>query len=119
MAIVMANCPYSLPAAPGIRPTGRKTAISTVVVAMIGEATVFIAAIVASFPFMPFSMLTCTASTTTIASSTTRPMASTRPSSEKTLIEKPNSGKTMNAPTSETGIAMIGTIVARMFCRNR
>lgn len=86
---------------------------------MIGEATVFIAAIVASRPFMPFSIFTWTASTTTMASSTTSPIASTSPSSEKTLIENPNSGKTIKAPISETGIAISGTIVARMFCRKR
>ena len=58
-----------------------------------------------------------TASTTTIASSTTMPMASTRPSSESTLIEKPSSGKKMNAPTSDTGTVISGISVARQFCR--
>ena len=58
-----------------------------------------------------------TASTTTIASSTTMPMARTRPSSESTLIEKPSSGKNMNAPTSETGTVRSGMSVARQFCR--
>ena len=58
-----------------------------------------------------------TASTTTIASSTTMPIASTRPSSESTLIEKPSSGKKMNAPTSETGTVISGISVARQFCR--
>jgi hypothetical protein len=49
-----------------------------------------------------------TASTTTMASSTTRPMASTRPNSDSVLIEKPNSGKSMKVPTSDTGTASSG-----------
>lgn len=62
---------------------------------------------------MPAAMLTCAASTTTIASSTTSPIASTSPSSEMMLIENPMSGKSMKAPTSDTGIATSGMIVAR------
>ncbi len=66
---------------------------------------------------MPCSMWCMTASTTTIASSTTMPIASTRPSSDSTLIEKPISGKNMNAPISETGTVISGMSVARQFCR--
>ena len=66
---------------------------------------------------MPCSMWCMTASTTTIASSTTIPIASTRPSSDSTLIEKPISGKNMNAPISETGTVISGISVARQFCR--
>ena len=90
-----------------------KTASSTTVVATIGEATLRIASIAASRDFMPRSMLTCAASTTTIASSTTSPIANTRPNSEMMLIEKPNSGNKMNVPMSETGMATSGMSVAR------
>ena len=85
--------------------------------AMTGPDTSSIALIVASFGSMPCSMWCITASTTTIASSTTMPMARTRPSSESTLIEKPSSGKNMNAPTSDTGTVISGMSVARQFCR--
>jgi len=54
------------------------------------------------------SMWRCTPSTTTTASSTTKPMASTNPNIESVLIEKPNSGKKTNVPTSETGTASNG-----------
>ena len=83
-----------------------------------GPDTSSIALKVASFGVIPCSMWCMTASTTTIASSTTMPIASTRPSSESTLIEKPSSGKKMNAPTSETGTVSSGISVARQFCRN-
>ena len=90
-----------------------KTASSTTVVAMIGEATLRIASAVASRGFMPAAIFTCTASTTTIASSTTSPMASTSPSSEMMLIVNPSSGKSAKAPMSDTGMATSGMIVAR------
>ena len=52
-------------------------------------------------------------SSTTMASSTTSPMASTSASSVSTLIEKPASAITPNAPTSETGITSTGMTVVR------
>ncbi len=68
---------------------------------------------------MPASMFFATASITTIASSTTRPVANTRPSSVSWLIEKPNTLMKAKVPTSEIGIARLGTTVARQSCRNR
>ena len=111
--IVTANCWNSRPEIPSTNDIGMKTASSTTVVATIGEATLRIASIAASRDFMPRSMLTCAASTTTIASSTTSPIANTSPNSEMMLIEKPNSGKKMNVPMSETGMATSGMSVAR------
>ena len=73
----------------------------------------------ASFGVMPSSMWRSTPSTTTIASSTTRPMASTRPNRESVLMEKPNTGKSMNVPTSDTGTASSGIRVARQPCKKR
>ena len=57
-------------------------------------------------------MFTWTASTTTIASSTTIPIASTSPNNDRTLTVNPNIGKTINAPSNETGIATVGISVA-------
>ena len=103
---------------PPMNPTGTNTALRISAMAMTGPETSSIALIVASFGSIPCSMWCITASTTTIASSTTMPIARTRPSSERTLIEKPRSGKNMNAPTSETGTVSSGISVARQFCRN-
>ena len=63
-------------------------------------------------------MIFSTASTTTIASSTTMPIASTSPNSVSMLIEKPISSRPAMVPTSDTGMASIGMIVARMLPRN-
>ncbi len=92
--------------------TGTNTATRTSVVAMTGAVTSSMAFSVACLGFMPFSIFTCTASTTTIASSTTIPIASTSPRSERTFIEKPSTGKRMKAPTSDTGIAIVGMSAA-------
>ena len=89
-----------------------KTATNTRVVAITGAVTLRMASNVASLADIPFSMLTWTASTTTMASSTTIPMASTSPSRDKTFIVKPSIGKNMNAPIRETGIARVGINVA-------
>jgi hypothetical protein len=44
-------------------------------------------------------------------------MASTRPKRDSVLMEKPNSGKSTNVPTSETGTASSGIKVARQLCK--
>ena len=100
-----------------MNPTGTNTAARMRAMATTGPDTSSIALTVASFGVIPCSMWCMTASTTTIASSTTMPIARTRPSSESTLIEKPSSGKKMNAPTSDTGTVSSGISVARQFCR--
>jgi len=98
---------------PAIPATGINTATKTRVVAIIGAVTLLMASSVASLVFIPFSILTCTASTTTMASSTTIPIASTKPSSESTLMVNPSNGKNIKAPIKETGIAIVGIRVAR------
>ena len=100
-----------------MKPTGTNTAARMRAIATTGPETSSIALRVAALGSMPCSMWCMTASTTTIASSTTMPIASTRPSSDSTLIEKPISGKNMNAPISETGTVISGMSVARQFCR--
>ena len=57
---------------------------------------------------MPSSRCRLTFSTTMIASSTTRPIASTSASNVSRLIEKPSASMTMNAPTSDRGMAITG-----------
>ena len=67
---------------------------------------------------MPVSCITrSTFSTTTMASSTSRPMASTMANMVSVLIEYPASDSTPKVPSSTTGTAMAGIIVARKFCR--
>ena len=68
---------------------------------------------------MPSAMLRSTFSTTTMASSTTMPTASTRPNIDRLLIEMPSTARIEKAPTSDTGMATTGMIVARQLCRNR
>ena len=111
--IVIANWLYSLPVSPGMNATGTNTAASTRVIVTIGVVISAIAARVASSGCRPRSRYFSTFSTTMIASSTTRPIASTSPQSVSVLIEKPKAAISANVATSETGIAIIGMIVAR------
>ncbi len=64
-------------------------------------------------------MTRSTFSTTTIASSTSSPIASTSPNIDSVLIEKPAADMIAKVPSSTTGTAIVGMIVARRFCRNR
>src|SRR5205823_1118309 len=89
MAIVTANCWYSLPVIPGMNAVGMKTAESTSAMPITGPEISSIARNAASFGARPSSMWRSTASTTTIASSTTSPIASTSPNSESVLMLKP------------------------------
>ena len=96
--------------------TGINTAIITSVVAIMGPVTSRIAAEVAALGDMPFSILTCTASTTTMASSTTIPIAKTSPNNDIELTVKSKIGKNIKAAISETGIANVGIRVALQSC---
>ena len=93
--------------------TGKNTATRTRVVAIMGAVTSRMASTVAGLDSIPLAILTWTASTTTMASSTTIPMASTSPSKDRLFTVKPNSGNATNAPSRETGMAMVGIRVAR------
>ena len=46
------------------------------------------------------------------------PIASTSPKSERLFSEKPSMAMTANVPTSDTGTAIMGMIVARQSWRN-
>ncbi|MCY1293145.1 hypothetical protein D9M70_423940 [compost metagenome] len=75
---------------------------------------------VASSGERPSSAITrSTFSTTTMASSTSRPMASTMANMVRVLMVKPNIASTPKVPSSTTGTARVGMMVARKFCRNR
>ena len=97
---------------------GMNTAHSTSEIAMTGPVTSSIAFRAASRGESPSASNRSTFSTTTIASSTTMPIASTSPNSERLFKENPSIPMIPSVPTSETGTATIGMIVARQFCRN-
>src|SRR5215831_10881418 len=78
------------PVKPGRNAAGRHTDISTSVMPMIGPSSWRMAALAASRPDMPFSMLWTAPSTTTMASSTTMPIASTIANRVEKLIVKPS-----------------------------
>ena len=117
MAIVTANCLNSVPVIPSSKREGRNTAASTKAMAITGPETSCMAANEAMRGFIPLSMCSCTASTTTMASSTTRPIASTIPNREIVLSENPSSGNMQNVEINDTGTAISGIRVARQFWR--
>ena len=98
--------------------TGTNTAAMTSVIDMMAPEISFIASIEAvRASLYPRSSLAWTASTTTMASSTTIAMASNNAESVSKFIEKPNTHRKKNVPTSATGTAIIGISVERMSCR--
>ncbi len=98
---------------------GTKTAVSTSAMATRAVPTSSMVTRAASTGLRPSRNLRSTFSTTTIASSTTMPTARTSPNSVSMLMEKPRASMTANVPTSETGMAARGMIVARHVCRNK
>ena len=104
---------------PGMKAVGMKTDSSTRVMAMIGPVTCSIAFSVAwaGVRCGSCSRICSTASTTTMASSTTMPMARTSARSEMVLAEKPSASMMAKVPTSATGTATMGMIVARRLPR--
>ena len=95
-------------------------ASSTSVVAITGPVTCSIDLIAAALGSRCSSSISrFTFSITTIASSTTTPIARISPKSVIRLIEYPITAITANVPISDTGIAMVGTIVERQSCRKR
>ena len=96
------------------------TARTTRVVAISAPVTSSIACRAASLESNPFSsMFREVFSTTTMASSTTIPIARIRPKSVSMFSEKPAASSTANVASSDTGMVIVGTRVARKFCMNR
>jgi len=116
-AIVIANCLKNRPEMPEMKAVGTNTAQSVRAMAINAVDTSVIVRCAASLGGIPSAMFRSTFSTTTIASSTTMPTARTRPNSDRLLIEAPAMARMVNVPTSDTGIAITGMIVARQFCR--
>ena len=103
---------------PLMKQMGMNMASRTEVVAMIGEGTCCMDLIAASRGESPSSSIRrFTFSMTTIASSTTIPIARIRPKRVMRLIEYPRTDIAAKVPTSETGIAMVGTRVERQSWR--
>ncbi len=117
--MVTANCRYISPVIPGNIATGRNTASSTRLVAMIAPPTSCMVTSAASLGDIDGSsrMWRSQFSITRMASSTTIPIASIRPNSVTVLIDIPASRSTAKVATSDTGIATDGTSVARQLPR--
>jgi hypothetical protein len=81
------NSRNSRPVLPSMKPTGRNTATSTVVVAITANATCLVPRTAATSFGSPRSTRRWMFSSTTIASSTTRPIDSTSASNVSRLIE--------------------------------
>ena len=97
---------------------GRNTADSTMTMPTRAEVISSMLFCVASTGPRPSSSITrSTFSTTTMASSTSRPMASTSANMVSVLMEKPATASTPKVPSSTTGMAITGMIVARQLCR--
>ena len=95
---------------------GMNTAESTRAMPTSAPVICFMDLRVASFGESPSSVITrSTFSTTTMASSTSSPMASTIPNMVIVLMEKPQEASTPKVPSSTTGTAMVGIMVARKF----
>ena len=87
---------------------------------MIGPVTSCMAWMAAARGDLPWvDMMRSTFSSTTMASSTTMPMASTSPNRVNRLMEKPSTYMPAKVPMIDTGMAMIGMIIARTLCRKR
>ena len=117
--MVTANCRYISPEMPGNIATGTNTASNTSVVATIAPPTSFMVISTASLALMEGSSFRCRSqfSITRIASSTTIPIARISPNRVTVLIDMPVANSTAKVAISETGIATVGTSVARQFPR--
>ena len=102
-----------------MKPIGRYTATSVVVIATTGQASSLAPLMAASYGDRPSSTCRWMFSSTMMASSTTIPMASTMASSVSRLMEKPINSIRNNAPTIDSGTAMAGISTERSEPRNR
>ena len=117
-AMVTANWRKKRPVIPSRKAVGTKTAQSTRAIDSSAPPTSSMVAVAARCTEVSVRRWRSTFSTTTMASSTTMPTASTRPNSVSTFRVKPKAIITPKVPISETGMARIGMVAARQFCRN-
>ena len=108
------NSRNSLPAVLGRNAIGTNTEISTAVVVMTAKKTCRVPSTAAARAPRPCARLRLMFSSTTMASSTTMPVARTSASSVRMLIENPSIQIAATVPISATGIATLGTSVARI-----
>ena len=111
--MVMANSVNNAPVRPVRSAIGTYTAISTMVMAIIGDANCLADRKHASSRLAPSAISRLIFSTTIIASSTTSPVASTSASKVSRLIEKPHIQRMPNVPMRDSGMVTTGTNVAR------
>ncbi len=114
-----ANSRKTRPTMPPISSTGMNTAISEKVIDRMVKPISREPFSAASNGRMPPSMWRTMFSSMTMASSTTKPTDRVSASSVMLLMEKPNRYIAANVPTSDTGTASAGMIVAETFRRNR
>src|SRR5262249_6439159 len=118
-AIDTANSRNTRPTIPPINSTGMNTAISEKVIDTIVNPISREPFKAASNGRMPPSMWRTIFSSITIASSTTKPTDKVSASSVMLLMEKPKAYIAANVPTSETGTARAGMMVADTLRRKR
>ncbi len=116
-AMVTANCRKNRPVMPSRKAVGTKTAQSTKAMEISAPPTSRIVLVAACSTVGSACRWRSTFSTTTMASSTTMPTASTSPNSVSTFRVKPSAIMTPKVPIRETGMARIGMVAARQFCR--
>ncbi len=118
-ASVTANSRNSLPTTSPMKSSGISTATSEKVSEMMVKAISREPLSAASSGGWPSSMWRAMFSITTIASSTTKPAATTSAISVRLLTENPARYMKPNVPTSDTGTATLGMIVAGRLRRKR
>ena len=114
-----ANSRNTRPTMPPISSTGMNTAISEKVIDTMVKPISREPFSAASNGRMPPSIWRTMFSSMTMASSTTKPTDSVSASSVMLLMEKPKTYIAAQVPTSDTGTASAGMIVAETFRRNR
>ena len=117
--MVTANSLSRRPRMPPMKSTGMKTAASEIVIEMMVKPISREPFSAASIGVSPFSMWRTMFSSTTMASSTTKPTQSVSAISERLFRLKPSRYITAKVPMIESGMAMLGMIVARDACAGR
>ncbi len=115
---VIANSRKSRPTMPPIKRIGMNTAISEMLIENTVKPISRAPTSAASSGPRPASRWRVMFSSTTIASSTTKPVATVSAISERLSRLKRSRYITPRVPTSDTGTATAGTIVARILRRN-
>ena len=119
IASVSANSRNNRPTTSRMKRSGISTASSDTVSEMMVKAICFEPLIAASKGASPSSIRRAMFSIITMASSTTNPAAMVSAMSDKLFTEKPAAYITAKVPTSDSGTATLGIMVAETLRRNR